>query len=377
MNDSNVRRAQIVFLIILMVSAGQVIWWLIDQSLYAQAVHDRWQELYKADVVAASALIDHGARAESIEDLFPHLEVSLEGVEVAPAALEKLEQERRSHVNQYAWEGVFFLAVICLGMVVIVRAVRRDAQLRRWQTNFLAAVSHELKSPIASLQLAMETLEMRGGDAERRGQLLQRMLSDVDRLAATVAKVIDTMLGWYDWDINLAQLNLLDSHDTARALWVLSEDAIALKMCVLVMMTLPGAPCIYYGDEIGLSAGDDPDCREAFPWEDESAWDKDLLDFYTATTRLRLGHEALRIGQFETIYAEGMVWVYQREMDGEKAIVALNSDSEAQQIQIPYPSSSGDNLSVAFTMDAGIKLERSDDVLKLSLPSRSGHVLIG
>ncbi|MEM9556064.1 MAG: HAMP domain-containing sensor histidine kinase [Acidobacteriota bacterium] len=192
MNESNVRRAQIVFLVILLVSAGQVIWWLIDQSLYAQAVHDRWEDLYEADVVAAVALLDRGVRADSIQTLFPHLEVTLDEVRVSHAALATLETERRSHVNQYAWEGIFFLCVIVLGMVVIVRAVRRDAQLRRWQTNFLAAVSHELKSPIASLQLAAETLEMRDDDPNHRKRLLGRMLSDVERLANTVARVIDT-----------------------------------------------------------------------------------------------------------------------------------------------------------------------------------------
>ncbi|MEO1366776.1 MAG: hypothetical protein AAFX50_06335, partial [Acidobacteriota bacterium] len=141
MHDKNVRRAQIVFLVVLAVSAAQVLWWVFDQSLYAQAVHDRWKELYEADVVAAAELVSRGARLESIQDLFPHLDVSLETVEVSPLALDRLEDERRSHANQYAWEGIFFLAVIFSGMGVIVRAVRRDAQLRRWQTNFLAAVT--------------------------------------------------------------------------------------------------------------------------------------------------------------------------------------------------------------------------------------------
>ncbi|MEM1179691.1 MAG: HAMP domain-containing sensor histidine kinase [Acidobacteriota bacterium] len=192
MHDKNVRRAQIVFLVVLAVSAAQVLWWVLDQSLYAQAVHDRWKGLYEADVVAASELLNRGVRTESIETLFPHLDVSLDEVTVSARALEQLNAERHSHVNQYAWEGFFFLAVIFSGMAVILRSVRRDAQLRRWQTNFLAAVTHELKSPLASLQLAAQTLEMRDSNPEYRKRLLTRMLSDVDRLSTTVAKVIDT-----------------------------------------------------------------------------------------------------------------------------------------------------------------------------------------
>ncbi len=192
MTDSSVRRAQIAFLVILAVSAGQVLWWLIDQSLFARAVHDRWKGLYEADVVAAVALLDRGARSESIEQLFPHLEVSLDEVTVSSEALATLEEERRSHINQYAWEGTFFLVVILSGIGVILRSVRRDAQLRRWQTNFLSAVSHELKSPLASLQLAAETLDLRENDATHRKRLVRRILADVDRLASMVAKVLDT-----------------------------------------------------------------------------------------------------------------------------------------------------------------------------------------
>ena len=192
MKDLSIRHAQIVFLVVLAVSAGQVLWWLIDQSLYAQTVHDRWKELYEADVAAAVGLLDRGARIESIQELFPHLEVGFEEVVVSPEALADLAEERRSHINQYAWEGAFFLIVIFIGMGVILRAVRRDAQLRRWQTNFLAAVSHELKSPLASLQLAAETLEIRESDPEHRRRLVQRILADTDRLVSMVTKVLDT-----------------------------------------------------------------------------------------------------------------------------------------------------------------------------------------
>ncbi len=102
-------------------------------------------------------------------------------------------------------------------------------------------------------------------------------LSLTPRNATEVAEVIDTMYGWYDWEINYAQLNLLDSHDTARALWVLGESKAALKLCTLMLMTLPGAPCIYYGDEIGMSAGDDPIAARLFLGIKESNGMKSFL----------------------------------------------------------------------------------------------------
>jgi cyclomaltodextrinase / maltogenic alpha-amylase / neopullulanase len=62
--------------------------------------------------------------------------------------------------------------------------------------------------------------------------------------AESFARHIDEIHSWYDWQVTYAQLNLLDSHDTARALWLMGEDQSALRLCVLCQMTMPGAPCV-------------------------------------------------------------------------------------------------------------------------------------
>ena len=78
------------------------------------------------------------------------------------------------------------------------------------------------------------------------------------------------MLGLYAWPVTQAQLNLLDSHDTARFIYQASGDLEALRLAILFLMTMPGAPCLYYGTEIGMDGGPDPDCRRAFPWDPQS-----------------------------------------------------------------------------------------------------------
>ncbi len=77
-------------------------------------------------------------------------------------------------------------------MVVVTRAIREEAELRRGQEQFLAGVSHELKSPLSSLRLSVETLAMRDPPPAQRGELVRRMLVELGRLQGTIANVLDT-----------------------------------------------------------------------------------------------------------------------------------------------------------------------------------------
>ncbi len=109
-------------------------------------------------------------------------------------------------------------------------------------------------------------------------------------------EILKTTLGWYPPEVNRAQLNLLDSHDVPRSLDTLKGDSSALKLALTLLFLQPGAPCIYYGTEIGLSGGAEPLCREAFPWNKEE-WPVDLTAFVKSLASLRKGSaEFLRLG---------------------------------------------------------------------------------
>lgn len=151
------------------------------------------------------------------------------------------------------------------------------------------------------------------------------------------AATIEEMLGYYPWAANLTQLNLLDSHDTARALWIVNGDESALRLCVLFQMTMPGAPCIYYGDEIGMTGGDDPDCRGAFPWHDEGVWNKELRAFYQQAIGLRRRYAALRTGRFRLLHAAENVVVFERASVDERLLVALHVGQAPVQIDLRLP----------------------------------------
>ncbi len=111
--------------------------------------------------------------------------------------------------------------------------------------------------------------------------------SQIRRLSGEeMAGRLEAVLNAYAPETTAVQLNLLDSHDTPRIRTLFSRDEAAVRMAFLLQATLPGAPCIYYGDEIGLEGANDPDCRRAFPW-DEAAWDQPTLTFVRAALRLR------------------------------------------------------------------------------------------
>lgn len=136
----------------------------------------------------------------------------------------------------------------------------------------------------------------------------------------------------YHPEVVLAQLNMLGSHDTPRLMTLAKGDTTAVKLIVLAQMTAPGAPNIYYGDEIGLEGRHDPDCRRAFPWQDESSWNHELRDWYRQCIQLRLQLPALRRGDFRLLYANEQVVVYQRQYEGQTAVVAFNVGHEEESI---------------------------------------------
>lgn len=121
------------------------------------------------------------------------------------------------------------------------------------------------------------------------------------------------------WVIARQQFNQLGSHDTPRILWILGGNRAMLKLAVTILMTFPGVPCIYYGDEIGMDGSFDPDNRRCMRW-DESTWDHDLRKHYQFMIQKRRTAPALREGGFQMVYAEGGLVAYQRQTRQQRLI---------------------------------------------------------
>jgi len=189
---------------------------------------------------------------------------------------------------------------------------------------------------VMNYPFAVGCLGFCGGDQLDQGEVRRTGgLRQVHPLNATeFADHIDWLLGLYDPAITEVQLNLLDSHDTARFLTNVSGDEKSLQLAVLLLFTLPGVPCLYYGDEIGLDGRHDPDCRKTFPW-DPSRWNRDLHTYVKKCSTLHHDYSALRRGVFTRLYADQSVYVFGRTLDDEVVIIVLNASLERQTIDVP------------------------------------------
>ncbi len=165
---------------------------------------------------------------------------------------------------------------------------------------------------------------------------------------------VESLVVRFDQPTTHSMLNLLGSHDTTRALSQLmgreltdstpfpdsvvpDVDAIKrLKLAVFLQMTLPGAPMIYYGDEVGMFGANDPYCRAPMWWPKLNAqyFKHDLLDKYQTMIALRSQLQELRHGVLDVVLADDVRRIaVLRRRDGEKeCAIVINADKTAHSI---------------------------------------------
>ena len=188
--------------------------------------------------------------------------------------------------------------------------------------------------------------------------------------ASEYAQHIETLLGMYDWEIQLTQLNLLASHDTARLFSIAQGDRASVKLATMLLLTFPGAPCIYYGDEVGLPGALDPDSRRCFP--SEEAWDQDLLQWHKTLIQLRHRYPALRTGEYKILYAKDLVYVFARSLAASELIIGINAATEATEVQVSTEKLHSQPQN-KLCGEGNWRWEK--DILVLSLPSRQGCLI--
>jgi alpha-glucosidase len=126
------------------------------------------------------------------------------------------------------------------------------------------------------------------------------------------------------WRSLTASMMLLDSHDTARFRTVVLGDKKAHASAMTMMLTYPGVPSIFAGDEIGLEGSWGEDARRTINWDDRSGWDFEFMDEVKKLVALRRSQDALINGGLRWVVAESDYVVYLRESKKQSILVLVS-----------------------------------------------------
>lgn len=178
----------------------------------------------------------------------------------------------------------------------------------------------------------------------------------------------------YAPQVSRNMMNLLSSHDTPRFLTLCKNDAAMHRLAALVQFTWVGAPSIYYGEEIGMEGGTDPDNRRGMTW-DKANPQNEMLTYYKKLVSLRNKSAALQSGDatiLATNDAEG-TFAYARVLGKDAAVVAVNRSREPRTVRVTVPASlKGAKLRDALT---GNGVPVSGGVATVTLAPLSGAVV--
>ena len=137
----------------------------------------------------------------------------------------------------------------------------------------------------------------------------------------------------------LCSWNILSSHDTPRLSHVLPGKA-QQRLAIATQFTLPGAPLIYYGEEVGMEGAGDPDCRRPMVWE-QSRWDMELFEFYKTLIAIRQSRAELRhgklvmLGSLPTI--DMLAFIRYTDHPQELSLVLINNSENPVRQSLPVP----------------------------------------
>jgi len=149
------------------------------------------------------------------------------------------------------------------------------------------------------------------------------------------ANTITNILHWYPETTNNVLFNMVSSHDIARLLSRCKEDTALAQLAFTFLLTYPGSPCIYYGDEVGMLGGSDPDCRRCMEW-DPKKQNLSLFAYLKNLISLRKKYKALSSGDFNFLEISDSknYFVFQRKYLEERVVVIINLNQKELHLKL-------------------------------------------
>ena len=191
------KRHMVIFILLSFFAVAQVSWWVIFQIRISGREEHGQQKLWYQQIQTANHYVhDHFESTLELEawlgDNFPDLELSDEGhgIIVSQAARQRLHERTHNTRNMFIHEGIVFTLLLMAGILYLYRTLRKEVAIERHQANFLAAISHELKTPITALRLYLDTLIDRELPRERETEIKGVMRQNLDRLQNLIEKLL-------------------------------------------------------------------------------------------------------------------------------------------------------------------------------------------
>ncbi len=138
-------------------------------------------------------------------------------------------------------------------------------------------------------------------------------------------------------------------------------------------LTIPGVPVLFYGDEIGLTGGNDPDCRKMMRFDGWNARETRLWEGVAKLNKLRRAKPVLMYGSFIDLKNSAMQWVYARKYFGQEAVVVFNNSKETKKVTVTLPEYFE---STGFDTTFGHNFVLTGKELAVELPPYSVEILI-
>jgi cyclomaltodextrinase len=187
---------------------------------------------------------------------------------------------------------------------------------------------------------------------------------------------ISRLLTMYPRENAYANFFPLGTHDTERLMTVLGKDLNKVKLALLFQFAFPGAPSIFYGDEIGLEGGKDPDCRRSFDWNTAN-WNAELREHVQKLIHLRKMQSALRRGNFTNLVSDdsrGCI-AFARTLGQDKIVIAMNASATRRSVRIAVGELGfEDGLILHNLLGPGDYIVSGPDI-QVTLPAWTGMIL--
>ena len=173
------------------------------------------------------------------------------------------------------------------------------------------------------------------------------------------------------------------NHDVTRFAGEAGSSPAKLELAFGLTLTLRGIPEIYYGDEIGMPGGGDPDNRRDFPggWigdandafspSGRTREQQEIFSYVQSLLRLRREHQALRGGNLWHLASDEASYVFLRESEEERLVVAFNNSNQSRELRIPLSGTTAQDAAGLTLLFGSAKAGLGQKEIQLSMPAQS------